>query len=180
MANYNTYPNFGIDAKIKLIQNILNTHLGFINVDFFGRVQKSLNKDGKTLVPEFYTDFPNKIEVYYNDKKAQGGNVFFIDSDKQEELDGGLFKTEVKIVFMLNLDKLFQEKAYRADSEIQEHCIKLVKKSRFFAGPIILEKGLENVLKGFDTKNIKLNDMQPYHIFSINGDVNYSYTCNNQ
>lgn len=178
MANYNTYPSFGIDSKIKHIQDILSVHLGFNNVDFFGRVQKSLNKDLKTLVPEFFTEFPKKVEVYYNDKVAPGGNVFFIDGDEHTELKGGLFEAKVKIVFMLNLDKLYQGKQYRADSEVQEHCIKLVKKSRVLNGSLVLEKGLENVLKGFDTKNIKLNDMQPNHIFSINGTINYSFSCN--
>lgn len=177
MVNYNTYPSTGIDARVKQIQNALFNHLGFTNVDFYGCVLKSLNKDSKTIVPEFYHDFPRKREVYYDGKTAAGGNVFFIDSDEHKELKGGLFQSNVKIVFMLNLEKLFPEKQYRASSEVQENCIKLVKKLGCFSSSLILEKGLENVLKGFDTSKIKLNDMQPYHIFSINGSLEYSYNC---
>jgi hypothetical protein len=178
MTNYNTYPSKGIDSNIKQIQNVLFSKLGFTNVDFYGCVLKSLNKDSKTIIPEFYYDFPKKREVYYDGKNAPGGNIFFIDGDKHKELRGGLFQADIKIIFMLNLEKLFPNKEYRASSEVQEHCIKLVKKLGCFSGSITLEKGLENVLSGFDTSKIKLNDMQPYHIFSINGTINYSFNCN--
>lgn len=178
MTNYNTYPSIGIDKKIKIIQNALSSNLGFDNVDFFGRVQKSLNKDLKTFVPEFFTDFPVKKEVFYNDKKAPGGNVFFIDSDNHKELKGGLFQSEIKIVFMFNLEKLYQDKSYRADSEVQAHCLKLVKKIGALDGTLTIEKGIESVLKGFDISGIKLKDMQPFHTFSINGNLNYSFNCN--
>lgn len=177
--NYNNYPTSGIDAKIKMIQDALHGHLGFQGVDFYGRVQKTLSKDLKSIVPEFYFDFPKKREVFYDSINAPGGNVFFIDADNHTSTNGSQFTAKVKIVFMLNLDKIFeQSKNYRADSEVQEHCLKLVKKIRGLSSNIELEKGLDNVLKGFDTKNVKLNDIQPYHIFSINGDLNYSFNCN--
>lgn len=176
--NYNIYPPSGIDTKIKIIQNALSTHLGFDGVDFYGRVQKTLSKDLKSIVPEFYFDFPKKREVFYDSKNAPGGNVFFIDADNHTSKNGNQFSSKVKIVFMLNLEIIFENKAYRADTEVQEHCLKLVKKIGALSSDLELEKGLENVLKGFDTKNIKLNDMQPYHIFSINGILNYTFNCN--
>lgn len=176
-TNYNTYPSKGIDSKIKLIQNALFTAIGFANVDFYGLCLKSLNKDSKTIIPEFYYDFPKKREIYYDGKTAPGGNVFFIDGNKHKEIKGSVFQADVKIVFMLNLEKLYPEKNYRASSEVQEHCIKLVKKIGCF-GDLVIEKGIDNVLSEFDTSKIKLNDMQPYHIFSINGTLNYSFNCN--
>ena len=176
--NYNNYPSLGVDAKIKIIQDALSNHLGFVEVDFYGRAQKTMSKDLKSLVPEFYYDFPKKKEIYYDGKIAPGGNVFFIDSDSHISKNGNQFVAKIKIVFMLNLEKIYQDKTYRADTEVQHHCLKLVKKISALGSDIELEKGIVNVFKGFDITNIKLNDMQPYHIFSINGNLSYTFNCN--
>ena len=117
-------------------------------------------------------------EVYYDDQKAAGGNVFFVEEDeKHTTKDGILFEAKIKIVFMLNLEKIYPGKTYRADSEVQDTCIKLLQKLKSIEITGI-EKGLDNVLKGFNTSKIKLNDMQPYHIFSINGILKYTFNCN--
>jgi len=175
--NYNNYPSKGIDHKIKLIQNVLALHLGFVGVDFYGRVQKVLAKDGKSFVPEVHISSKERKEVFYDDTKAPGGNIFFVDDDNHTSKDGKLFTAKVKIVFMLNLNKCFANTTYRADSEVQDICVKLVEKIKALdiTG---LEKGLKNVLKDFNIENIKLNDLQPYHTFSINGDLKYTFNCN--
>jgi len=177
MANYNTYPTFGLDLKIKIIQDALNSYLGFTNVDFYGRVQKVISKDGKTIIPEVYTSNNERKEVYYDDVKAPGGNVFFVDNDEHKSKDGKIFVAKVKIVFMLNLNKILGEKQYRADTEIQDKCVKLIEKTKILEITSI-EKGLDNILKEFNIENIKKNDMQPYHIFSVNGDLKYQFNCN--
>lgn len=174
--NYNNYPAIGIDAKFLNLQNILNDKLGFANVDFYGRVQKVISKDQKLFTPEVHTSISKRKEVYYDGKKAKGGNVFFIDADKHTTRDGKLFEVEVKIVFMLNLEELFQDRTYRADSEVQDLCYKLIQKTRIIDITAI-EKGIDNVLKGFNTSGIKMNDQQPYHTFSINGKLTYLFNC---
>lgn len=175
--NYNQYIKKGVDAKIFLIQEVLNAKLGFSNVDFYGRVQKVLSKDQKSFTPEVHTSLDKRKEVYYDGKNAPGGNVFFIDSDKHTTKDGKLFETEIKVVFMLNLENLFEGKTQRADSEVQDICCKLLLKSKLFEITDI-EKGIENVFKGFNISGIKLNDLQPYHTFSINGKLKYLFNCN--
>lgn len=177
MANYNTYTPLGIDAKIKFIQDALHGHLGFSNVDFYGRVQKSLNKDSKTYIPEVHVSKTERKEVYYDDAIAPGGNVFFVEEDdKHTTKDGVVFVAKVKIVFMLNLDKLYPNANNRADTEVQDHCLKLIRRLKVLDITGV-EKGVSNVLKGFNIENVKLNDMQPYHIFSINGDLKYMFNC---
>jgi len=175
--NYNQYPPKGIDHKILIMQNALSSSLGFEGVDFYGRVQKVLAKDGKSFIPEVYISNSERKEVYYDDMKAPGGNVFFIESETHKSTDGKLFTAQVKVVFMLNLNKIFSKKSYRADSEVQDICMKLVSKIRSLEITGI-DKGLKNVLKDFNIEQIKLNDMQPYHIFSINGDLKYQFNCN--
>lgn len=175
--NYNTYPSKGIDHKIKLIQNALELHLGFNGVDFYGRVQKVLTKDGKSFSPAVYISNKEHKVVFYDDRNAPGGNVFFVDDDNHISKDGKLFTAKVKIVFMLNLNKLILNTTYRADSEVQDICVKLVEKIKAIEVTGI-EKGLRNVLKDFNIDSIKLNDMQPYHTFSINGDLKYTFNNN--
>ena len=176
--NYNNYPAKGIDHKILLIQNALNLHLDFDCVDFYGRVLKTLAKDGKSFIPEVHISNRERKEVFYDDMNAPGGNVFFIDSDDHVSKDGKMYTAKVKIVFMLNLDKLFPNLSYRADSEVQEMCVNLVQKIKSLEITGI-EKGLKNVLKDFDTTKIKCNDIQPYHTFSINGNLKYVFNLNN-
>lgn len=157
--------------------------LGFDNVDFYGRIQKVLSKDGKSFTPEYYAEWPKRREVYYDGKKAAGGNVFFIIAN-EEPLKNGYLEANVKVVFMLNLNeliikgtKLIEDKDYWPDSEIQETCYKLLKRIGTI-NPSGIERGIQEVFKGFDISGIKLNGMQPYHTFSINGVLKYTFNCN--
>jgi hypothetical protein len=174
--NYNNYKAVGVDKKILLIQNVLSDKLGFSNVDFYGRVQRTIQADGKTFIPEVHISNTERKCVYYNDQEAQGGNVFFIDDTIHKALTGNQFEVKVKVVFMLNLNKLITDATYRQDAEIQEECLKFIKSLRVME-VTELEKGLSNVLKGFNIESIKTNDIQPYHTFSINGIIKYNFSC---
>lgn len=176
--NYNSYPAIGIDNKIQKMQDALFLHLGFDNVDFYGRALKVLNKDGKSYVPEVHISNKERKEVYYDDIKAKGGNIFFIDDDNHSTKNGVLFTAKVKIVFMLNLNEIFGATPYRADSEVQETVLKLVNKLRIMTVTGI-EKGLPNVLRDFDIERIKKNDLQPFHTFAVVGEINYLFNCKN-
>jgi hypothetical protein len=175
MANYNNYPAKAIDHKILIIQNALSSSLGFQNIDFYGRVLKGLDKDGNSLVPEVMISGTESKEVYYNDQKAKGGNVFFVDSNEHTTKDGKLFTAKVKIVFMLNLSMI--QSTEITDSEAQDICIKLIQRIKALEITGI-ETGLKNVLKDFNIQNIKLNDTRPFHTFSINGELKYIFNCN--
>jgi hypothetical protein len=174
--NYNQYKAVGIDKKILLIQNVLSSSLGFTNVDYFGRVQKTLQKDSKTFIPEVHISNTERKCVYYNDSEALGGSVFFVDDTIHKALTGNEFETKVKIVFMLNLNNLISGANYRQDAEVQEKCLKFVKSLRIME-VTELEKGFSNVLKGFNLEAIKSSDIQPYHCFSINGIIKYNFSC---
>lgn len=176
--NYNNYISIGIDTKLKNIQNALYAHLDYSDVDFYGRVQKVISKEGKALVPEVHVSSSERKEVYFNDKDAPGGNIFFVDANKHTTTDGLLFKAEIKIVFMLNLQKIIPAMEYRTDTEVQDHCMKLVRRLKMIK-VTSLEKGLKNILSEFDIERIKKNDMNPYHTFAIVGDLIYTFNCKN-
>lgn len=178
--NYNNYSSVGIDSKIKNIQDYLSSNLGFDNVDFFGRVQKVTSKDDRKLYPKVLVSNSELKDVYFDDVNAPGGNVFFIDSDNHTSRDGIVFNSKIKIVFMLNLNniELTKDKSYRSDSEIQDHCIKILRRLKIIEITEI-EKGLKNILSEFDYSIVNKNDFQPYHTFSINGNLKYMFNCKN-
>lgn len=174
--NYISYPAIGIDLPIMQIQNVLHGHLGLQNVDYYGRVQRTVNMDKKSVLPTVQLNNSESKEVYYDDQKAPGGNVFFIESEDHTTKDGKLFTAEVSIVFMLNLNNIFPGATYRADSEIQDHAVKLIK--RHGAMEITgIRKGISNIMKGFSVANIVRNNIQPYHMFAIKGNVRYMFNC---
>ena len=176
--NYNNYPAIGIDAKIQIIQNQLNSQLPWGGVDFYGRVQKTVSKDLKGIIPEVYISKTERKNVFFDDRNAPGGNVFFVDNDEHTTTDGVVYQANVKIVFMLNLSNISLSNTFRPDSELQETALKLI--NRIKAMKITsIEKGLDNVLSEFQTEGIKFGDMNPYHIFSVNGNLNYLFNCKN-
>lgn len=176
MANFNTYPSIGIDSKIKMLQNILSNELEFNNVNFYGRAHRTISKDLKKIIPCVYSANNELKEVYYDDITASGGNIFFLDNENHECNEPYLFTADVKVVFMLNLKKLVGPKNYIADSEVQDICVKLIQKSKILEIRAI-QKGLKNVLSGFDIDSVKLKDTHPFHLFSINGYIKYQFNC---
>jgi len=59
---------------------------------------------------------------------------------------------------------------------IQDYCMKLIQKLKIMQVTGI-EKGIKNVLADFDTTKLVKNDLQPYHTFSVNGNMNYYFNC---
>lgn len=157
----------GIDTKIDIIQNAVFKAFGE-NIDVYGRVYRNPNKNG--VAPEVYVSGLEYRDVFTNDLKS--GSVFFIDSEIHKFLGGNDFESDIKVVFMLDLKKLSGVEL-RNDSEVQTKAILELKKHRFFTIEKI-EKGIPTVFKGFDTSTIKINDMQPYHVFAVVGKLKYN------
>lgn len=158
----------GIDHKIYLLQKSLYSKTGWNNIEVYGRVYRNPNDGG--YKPEAYVKDGEYKDVFTNDLKS--GTIFFIENEVHTFTGGYEFETEVKIVFMLDLKKLFGTNV-RNDQEVHQKAILEVRKHKYFTLTKI-EKGVENILKGFNTSNIKINDMQPYHVFAIVGKLKYS------
>lgn len=157
----------GIDQKINIMQKSLHTKLEWKEIDVYGRVYR--NPSDKGYKPEAYINDREYKDVLTNDLKT--GTIFFIESETHSFISGYDFETDIKIVFMLDLEKISGNT--RNDVEIQNKALLEVRKHKFFSISKI-EKGIENIFKGFDVTNIKLNDMQPYHVFAIVGKLKYN------
>lgn len=159
----------GIDAKIQMIQTHFHDRIGWQNIEVFGRVFKIPSKTkGDTL--EAFIGKKEYKDVFLNDKV--NATVFFIEDSEHKTNEGVLFTNTVSVVFMINLKKLYPEIENRADLNSQEDALRLIRKSRIIKAPKI-EKDITQILSKINIENLKLSNMQPYHVFAIEGDISY-------
>ncbi len=167
----------GIDKDIQSIQNTLYTSLitkwGY-NLDAHGRVYKNIDQEGK-MFPQWYIGDREYKDVYYNDSFS--GLFMFVDGDNHSTEDEVVYSTDVKVIFMLDLSRVFPSEVVRADMLAQNDVIEILRNNAFNRFKIKgITKGIKNVFQGFNTERIKFTDMQPYHCFSVNLDLTYYLT----
>lgn len=136
----------------------------------YGRIHKNKTESG--YLPQYNDGGRDYVEdVYIVDKKNKS-NMFFIVEDKHTLVNALTMQAKVKIVFMLDLEKVFPSSSERKDAFAQKQVFELLEpRSQFnITG---METGLETVLKGFNVESINNADIQPYHIFAAVGTINY-------
>jgi hypothetical protein len=163
----------GIDLPIQKLQTYLHNKLPWSDIEVYGRVFENPSKS-KGFTLEAYISKNEYKDVFINDTKT--ANIFFIEDKKHTTKEGIMFTNKLQIVFMVNLKKAYPNITHRADMEAEIEAIKLIRTRSNFSMTEI-EKGISSVFKGFNTDGIKLTDMQPYHVFSINGDLTYQISC---
>lgn len=171
--NYTITNPQGIDATIQKIQNYLFDKLNWGEIDVYGRVYRNQSKQ-KGISIEAYHGKNEYKDVFTDDTK--NATIFFIEDEVHNSKEGIRFTNKLKIVFMINLSKTFPNINHRADMESEMRAIELIRKNPKFSFEK-MEKGIKLSLGEFFTDNIKLQDMQPYHIFSITGEVSYTISC---
>lgn len=77
---------------------------------------------------------------------------------------------------MVNLKKVYPTILHRADMEAEIKAIELIRNKTFFSFEK-MEKGISKSLGNYYTDKITLADTQPYHVFSITGELNYNINC---
>ena len=163
----------GIDFPIQKLQTYLHDKLPWSDIEIYGRVFENPSKE-KGFTLEAYTSKNEYKDVFMNDKKS--AVIFFIEDKKHTTSEGIKFTNKLQIVFMVNLKKAYPSITHRADMESEIEAIELIR-SRSNFSMTEMEKGISSVFKGFNIDGIKLSDMQPYHVFSINGDLTYQISC---
>lgn len=172
----------GIDKEIQRIQNYLYDGLvdDWGNIDAFGRAYKNRKQLG--FIPEVYKGKNEYLNAYYDDAQNEKGLLFFLENHDHQSTDGFMFKTRVKICFMLNLEKIGYDSDERADLIVQEKVVGILHKRPINNFTITgLEKTVRNVFYGYTYTDVELEtDMHPLHTFAIIGDLEYYLTekCN--
>ena len=179
--NYNLDNPVGIDKEIQKIQNYLYDSLvdDWGDIDAHGRAYKNRKQLG--FIPEVYLGNNEYKNAFYNDADNSKGLFFFIDNHDHSSEDGSMFKTRVKICFMINLDEIGLSEE-RADSVVQEKVVSILNKNPTTNYQITgLEKTVRNVFYGYTYTDVELEtDMHPLHTFAIIGELQYYLTekCN--
>lgn len=164
----------GIDKEIQFSQTDLFKGLNWGNIDVYGRIRKNpkvSNAGNVSYQPEAYIGGSEYRDLYINDE-VNATICFIEDEDHDTDQFGVFFTVNVKCVVMLNLKTCYPNIAHRADSEAQIDVIKQLQKNKMFTINGI-EKGLQNIFQGFDIDKITTDDMHPYHVFAIIGNLKY-------
>ena len=177
MNNTITNPQ-GIDFTIQRIQEDLYNELilkWVDDIDGYGRIYKNINATNNTITPQWYLGNKEYKNVYYRDEFS--GSFMFIDSDRHTTKDEVFFETKVKVVFMLDLNRILPNETDRADAIAQNDAVEILRNIAFGKFNITgITKGIKNVFNGFTTDSIKFTDIQPYHCFSVDIDLTYYLT----
>lgn len=166
----------GIDVEIQDMQKdfykILTENYGFENVEGYGRLYRRERIAG--VFPEWYNATTGEHEIIYLDDSKD--IIFsFIDGDDHRTEDGFTYVAPVKIVFWFNLNSITAHE-YR-DSEAQRIVSSILQKEIFTTFTYDrLQKGVKKVYAGFNINDIRFDDKQPYHVFSLNINLTYRLT----
>ncbi len=168
----------GIDIVINDLQELLFTGLtakGWTNYDSYPRVYKNETKDG--LIPEFYTSKGDYEEVYFDDRL--NALSFWLVDDSVEQQNNPNYTANIKVVFQVNLNKLYNNISHRADEEMHRDVSRILDESmivnrhnkKITTGikKIYNEEGL-NSTNGFE-------DMSNYHVVKFDIEVSFQYKC---
>lgn len=174
--NHTVTDAFGIDSVIKRIQEQLYKELDqrwSPSINGYGRVYKNPKKT--KVVPEAYKGGREYSDVFFDD--GSDVNFFFIVSDESKTDDEVLYKTTVKLVFCMNLEKCF-DGSDRMDALAHKDAVDVLRNLPSSGKYIITgyQTGLERIFAGFSILGIKYDDMQPYHCFAVLLEMNYKLT----
>ena len=168
----------GIDVVINDIQIAVSNSLQWVNYNAYHRIYKNETANG--IRPEWYEDITQATkgeyeEVYLNDKLDASSFIYKEDTIPSVDV-GRLFSTVVSMVFQVDLSAVEGVKDTRNDEEVHRLVIEAINGSTYGKVASIVT-GISNVYSEFDTTQIQWDDMQPFHCFRIDIDVNYDYNC---
>ena len=170
----------GLDCAIKQFQtdlyNSLDETFDF-EIEGYPRVYRNPNDDND-VIPEVWNEGKQEYEEIYLDDK-NNLKFFFIDGETHTTDDGSYFTAPLKIVFIVNLSKI--DNVVRADAHAQRIITSAIREdvNESFEFEDI-EKGISNVFSGFKIDQINFDDMQPWHVFAVNGRLGYYLNKNCQ
>jgi hypothetical protein len=182
----------GLSSAIQSIQEELYTALPKFwsgDIEGFGKVYKNVQnssdnvpdyyKTSKIFVPEVYNSLKSNYEDVFYDNSKSCVFCFLID-DKDTTDDRVLFTSKVKVVFMVDLSKIYPTYKERQDGKAQKDVVEILREINGDYEINEVQRGIDNIFNEYTTSKIKFNDIQPLHAFSINIDLNYYLTdkCN--
>jgi len=166
----------GIDDPIDKLQVALFNNLTWSTAvngyESYHGVYK--NETDKGRVPERHVSGNDYEEVFVND--GFSATSFFLVDDRETVNDK--VKSEVNIIFQLNLKELYPLILHRADVEARKDVYDVLYKRPDIGKITSITKGIRNVYEDLKITQVNFDDMQPLHVFKITMDVHHDMsTC---
>lgn len=173
MANNLQTNTSGLDCEIKDFQtdlyNALDAKYSFA-IEGHPRAYKNPNENGD-FIPEVWNESKQEYQEVYLDSSIPY-RFFFIEGENHTTEDGSYFIAPLKVVFMVDLRKL--DTLVRADAEAQKDAAGAINTDVLANFEVTgIEKGMSNVFSGFNTDAIRFDDLHPWHVFAITGNLGY-------
>lgn len=167
----------GIDIPVDRIQRALYTQLvtngPWQEYESYHRAYQNETENG--LRPEVFTSNNDYKEVFMDD--TFNVTSFFITDQTRDIQVETEFRSEVSIIFQVQLSKLLTLVPHRADEEFNNQVSNVLRDLGDGIEYLGLEQGISNVFSEFDQEEIQWDDMQPYYVVRFNLSVPYSYDC---
>lgn len=174
--NFTTTSTIGIDTVIQSIQTELYANLlasWSENVDGYGRVY--INKKENNNIAQYFISEKDYKDVYVNDEKD--AQFFFLTDENSTTDDEYVYKNKTKVVFIVNVENVFG--FGRNDEKARVEAINFLREIAYGRFQIEgYDTGVDNVFRGLNTDKLKKADLHPFHVFSVNIDLNYYLTNN--
>jgi len=143
----------------------------------FGRIYR--NKKDNQFIAEAYAGDGEYKEVYWNDELSA---ISWFGQSNITKLDVR-YKTNVHLVFFVDLAKLKPDIQHRADEEVRNDVQRIVGRGLYGFTYESTEVWLENVLREYPgsrrENRLSAVDMHPVHCFRMNFSLIYSGIDNN-
>ena len=158
----------GVDAEInrfiRIIDKQLNT-VGGWDIDIYHKIYREYMND--KAYPYAFVGGKDYQEVFVNDK-SNGEVGFYLTTTRT--IDTAL-SVNCDVIFSIDLDKIDNGSLQREDEKAILLALEAVDKCSDVTS---VKTGLDNVFKGFSTKDIKRGDMQPFLNFSFSIEIEYN------
>lgn len=173
MANNLQTNTSGIDCEIKDFQTDLYTSLDAkysFTIEGYPRAYKNPNENGD-MIPEVWNESKQEYEDVLLDT-SKPYKFFFITGDNHTTEDGAYFIAPTKVVFIVDLSRL--DTVVRADAKAQKDAAAAISTDVLANFEVTgIEMGIANVFSGFSIDAIEFDNIHPWHIFAITGNLGY-------
>lgn len=168
----------GIDVPIGKIQSklyeALVTNGTWTDYQSYHRAYKNKTKDG--FKAEVFTSRRDYKDVFLTDKYAVSS--FFIAPNERPPIEQTYYSADIDIIFQCDLNKLFADSPHRSDEEFHNDIAVALSNMGNELKVTGMFEGIDDVYADFDTTQLDLDDMQPFHVVRFRMNVKYDYDCN--
>lgn len=161
----------GVDGAIYRIQNYLNDNLTWASVDIYGRCEKILDVNRKSILRWFDSnkEYP---DVLVTDKR--GASIgFYVKGYRKVQSNS--MTVDVKIICTINIETVYRTK-FREDEKALLEVYNLLLNCKKYGLNIndTITTGNEDVFKDFDKEKIAYRDTHPYFNFAFECELRYN------